>query len=56
MKKRLVKNKMESTVTIRVYNNDWKKLRRIFPSLKGESLAMYLRRYIIELEKQNDRI
>jgi len=42
---------MEGTITIRVYKRDWDKLKRIFPAIKGESLAMYLRRYIEELKK-----
>ena len=42
----------QSVVTIRVYANDWRKLRKIFPSIKGESLAMYLRRYVAAVEKE----
>ena len=43
---------MESTMTIRVYAKDWKKLRVLFPGIKGESLAMYLRRYLEELKNE----
>jgi hypothetical protein len=46
---------MESSITIRIYASDWKKLRRIFPGMKGESLAMYLRRYVEAIRNGNNQ-
>ena len=46
----------ESILTIRVYAKDWKKLKQIFPSKKGESLAKYMERYIEEMKKNERRI
>jgi len=42
----------KGTIVIRVYHKDWQKLKRIFPALKGESLARYLERYIDALKKE----
>ena len=36
----------EPTATIRVYWKDWQRLKKLFPSIEGESVAMYLRRYV----------
>lgn len=43
---------MESTITIRLYYKDWLKLQKLFPAIEGESMAMYLRRYIASLRSQ----
>jgi hypothetical protein len=39
-----------NTVVIRVRDCDLRKLYRIFPKLRKESKADYLRRYILELQ------
>ena len=42
----------KGTITIRVNYSDWQKLKRFFPSIKGESIAAYLARYVAALHEQ----
>lgn len=42
------------TITIRVNYRDWRKLQKIFPGEKGESVAHYLQRYIQSLKEQDE--
>lgn len=40
----------DKTFTIRIRLTDWKKLRAIFPSYKGETAASYIFRLVAHLE------
>lgn len=39
------------TRTIRIYFKDWKKLRKLIPGVRYETLSNYLERVIIILER-----
>jgi len=42
-------------IVIRMNYQDWKHLRKIFPSYRGETMAQYLRRYIRALKKKEKK-
>ena len=46
---------MNNTITIRVGWKEFKELQKIFPSVKGESMVTYFRRYIHAMKEQNGR-